>query len=138
MSNLERLFQALLFELGAILITVLLMSFATEHNTRMLTGTIVFISLIALLWNVVFNFAFDRIFTGERVQRGWGIRSLHTILFELGLLLFTIPLVAYMLNVGWWEAFVTDIAMTLLVMVYTLIFHWCYDHFRHWLKYHKK
>lgn len=133
MSNLERIFQAILFEVGAVLSTVLLMSLTTNHGTGMLTTTIVFISLIALVWNFVFNLVFDRIFTGEKIHRSWAVRILHTLLFELGLLIFTVPLVAFMLNIGWWEAFVMDIVMTLVVMIYTVIFHWCYDHIRYYL-----
>ncbi|AHG82686.1 membrane protein [Bibersteinia trehalosi USDA-ARS-USMARC-188] len=137
MSNLERICQALLFEAGAILLTVLLMRVATSHQTGELTLTIVLISVIALIWNVFFNFVFDKLFQGEKVHRSWAVRTLHTISFELGLLIFTLPLVAFILHVSWWEAFVMDISMTLFVMFYTLIFHWCYDHIRHWLSQHR-
>lgn len=137
MSNLERIFQALLFEAGAVFFTVVLMRLATAHNTGELTLTIVLISVIALIWNLFFNVVFDRLFQGERVHRSWAVRTLHTISFELGLLIFTLPLVAFILHVSWWEAFVMDISMTLFVMFYTLIFHWCYDHIRHWLSQHR-
>lgn len=133
MSTIERIFQAILFEIGAVLSTVMLMSFATEHSTNSLTITIVLISLIALVWNFIFNLFFDKIFKGERVHRNWQVRALHTLCFELGLLIFTLPLVAFMLNVSWWKAFIMDISMTLFVMCYTFVFHWCYDHIRHYL-----
>lgn len=133
MSKLERFFHALLFEIGAVLCTVLLVGSLTSHSTGLLTTTIILISLIAMVWNMVFNLIFDRFFTGERLERSLGVRLLHTVSFELGLLLFTLPLVAYMLNIGWWEAFLTDIGMTLFVMVYSLIFNWIYDYVRWWL-----
>lgn len=134
MSALERLFHALLFEIGALLSTVLLMDFLTNHSTSLLATTIILISIIAMVWNVVFNLLFDRWFPGERLARGLAIRLLHTTAFELGLLLFTVPLVALMLNIGWWEAFVMDIGMTLFVMSYSLIFNWLYDYLRAWLQ----
>lgn len=134
MSNLERLFHAVLFEIGAIISTVLLMSGVTDHNTGLLTTTIIVISLIAIAWNIVFNLFFDKLFQGERLSRGLGIRLLHTVGFELGLLVFTLPLVAFMLNIGWWEAFLMDIAMTLFVMGYSLVFNWMYDYIRHALR----
>lgn len=134
MSAFERLFHAVLFEIGAVISTVLLMGSLTEHGTDLLTTTIIFISLIAMVWNVVFNFIFDKWFTGERLDRGLGVRIFHTVSFELGLLIFTVPLVAYMLNVGWWEAFVMDIGMTLFVMGYALVFNWVYDYLRFQLK----
>lgn len=134
MSAFERLFHAVLFEIGAVISTVLLMGSLTEHGTDLLTTTIIFISLIAMVWNVVFNFIFDKWFTGERLDRRLGVRIFHTVSFELGLLIFTVPLVAYMLNVGWWEAFVMDIGMTLFVMGYALVFNWVYDYLRFQLK----
>lgn len=137
MSTIERIFQAILFEIGAVISTVGLMRLATEHSTNSLTITIVLISLIALIWNFVFNLLFDRLFQGERIHRSWKVRTLHTLCFELGLLLFTLPLVAFMLKISWWEAFIMDISMTLFVMLYTLIFHWCYDHIRHYLLHRK-
>lgn len=134
MSPLERIFHAVLFEIGAIISTVWLMSSVTEHSNGLLTTTIILISLIALGWNVVFNALFDKLFQGERLARGLSVRLLHTIGFELGLLAFTLPLVAYMLNIGWWEAFLMDIGMTLIVMGYSLIFNWCYDYLRYKLR----
>lgn len=136
MSALERLFHAVLFEIGAILSTVLLMDFLTNHGASLLATTIILISLIAMAWNMVFNLLFDRYFPGERLTRRLSVRLLHTTLFELGLLLFTIPLVAFMLNVSWWEAFVMDIGMTLVVMGYSLLFNWVYDYLRAKLKSH--
>lgn len=127
MSTFERFVHALLFEIGAVFSTVVLMDFLTNHGTSQLTIMIIFISMIAMGWNVVFNLLFDRCFPGERLARGLAIRLLHTIAFELGLLLFTVPLVALMLHIGWWDALVMDMGMTLFVMGYSLVFNWLYD-----------
>ncbi|WP_341535422.1 chlorhexidine efflux transporter [Glaesserella parasuis] len=43
------------------------------------------------------------------------------------LLLFTIPVVAYLLNLSLWHAFLVDIGLSLLIMLYTLVFNWLYD-----------
>ncbi|STY60030.1 Predicted membrane protein [Mannheimia haemolytica] len=41
----------------------------------------------------------------------------------------------YMLDIGWWQAFVMDIGMTLFVLVYSVVFNWVYDHLRlRWVK----
>ncbi|WP_018651559.1 PACE efflux transporter [Actinobacillus capsulatus] len=132
MSRLERIFHAALFELFAILFTVIGMSLFTSHHTGLLTGTLVSISIVAMLWNMLFNTVFDRIFTTPRETRTIGLRIFHTLFFEGGLLLFTIPLVAYMLDVDWWTAFIMDIGMTLFVIVYTFFFNLSYDHLRAW------
>ncbi|WGE71756.1 PACE efflux transporter [Actinobacillus equuli subsp. haemolyticus] len=132
MSRLERIFHAVLFELFAILFTVIGMSLFTSHHTGLLTGTIVSISIVAMLWNMLFNTVFDHIFTAPRETRTVGLRIFHTLAFEGGLLLFTIPLVAYMLDVDWWSAFIMDIGMTLFVIVYAFFFNLSYDHLRVW------
>ncbi|MEN2839300.1 hypothetical protein HPFOLIGI_01479 [Mannheimia haemolytica] len=135
MTAWERVFHALLFECFAIIFTVIFTSWLTSHRMVDLTAVIVMISVIAMVWNVIFNWGFDKVFTGERVQRGLGIRILHSFLFEGGLLVFTIPLVMYMLDIGWWQAFVMDIGMTLFVLVYSVVFNWVYDHLRlRWVK----
>lgn len=132
MSRLERIFHAVLFELFAILFTVIGMSLFTSHHTDLLTGTIVSISIVAMLWNMLFNTVFDRIFTAPQETHTVRLRIFHTLAFEGGLLLFTIPLVAYMLDVDWWTAFIMDIGMTLFVIVYAFFFNLSYDHLRVW------
>lgn len=136
MSNQERIFHAILFEALAVILTLGLTWIFTLHSVSSLFNTIILISLIAMAWNFVFNKIFDSVFLVNRIERSWALRVFHTFCFELGLLVFTIPLVAYILEVSWWEAFVIDIGMTLFVMLYTLIFNWCYDHLReHFLSY---
>lgn len=130
MTAWERVFHAVLFEFFAIIFTVILTSWLTDHSTAALTSVIVLISVIAMVWNFIFNWLFDKIVTGERVKRGLGIRILHSVLFEGGLLIFTLPLVMYMLNITLWHAFVMDIGMTLFVLVYSVVFNWIYDHLR--------
>lgn len=130
MTAWERVFHAVLFEFFAIIFTVILTSWLTDHSTAALTSVIVLISVIAMVWNFIFNWLFDKIVTGERVKRGLGIRILHSVLFEGGLLIFTLPLVMYMLNITLWHAFVMDIGMTLFVLVYSVVFNWVYDHLR--------
>jgi len=132
MSRLERVFHAVLFELLAIILTTLGMRWFTTHNTATLASTIIAISVVAMIWNMIFNTVFDRIFTAPRETRGVPLRIFHTLAFEGGLLIFTIPLVAYMLNVDWLTAFLMDIGMTLFVIVYAFFFNLAYDHLRAW------
>lgn len=134
----ERIFHAILFELGAVLSTLVLTSVTTNHESRELGTVIVLISLIAMAWNVVFNWFFDKIFSGERLKRGFGLRLLHTLSFEGGLLLFTIPLIVFVLNIGWWEAFIMDIGMTLFILAYSILFNWAYDYIRYQITHSKK
>ncbi|HGO5822974.1 TPA: PACE efflux transporter [Mannheimia haemolytica] len=130
MTACERVLHAVLFEFFAIVFTVILTSTFTAHNTVDLATVIVLISVIAMVWNFIFNWGFDQVVRGERIQRSWTIRVLHSLLFEGGLLIFTLPLVMYMLNISLWQAFMLDIGMTLFVLIYSVVFNWVYDHLR--------
>lgn len=123
----ERIFHSVLFEIGAIMVAAVAVLLVGQGIEGTAVGTGIAMSLIAMVWNLVFNYLFDKRFTGKREERGLGLRVLHTVAFELGLLFFTIPLIAYLLSLSWWHALVADIGLSLLIMVYALIFNWIYD-----------
>eukprot|EP01042_Synura_sphagnicola_P010789 gene10789-13823_t len=100
----ERCFHAVLFELLALLLCAPLMSWALGLLTLM-------ISLVAMSWNVIFNMLFDRLERHFRWQRAFGVRLLHAVTFEAGLILAVVPLAAWWLDIGLVEAFVLDIGL---------------------------
>lgn len=130
MSLKERLLHSLLFEIGAVTVaSVVVLALSTVKPSAAI-GTGVAMSLMAMVWNLVFNAGFDRIFTEPRQNRSFGLRLFHTISFELGLLVFTIPMIAYLLGLTLWQALLADIGLTILITVYALIFNWIYDNIR--------
>lgn len=130
MSIIERIFHAILFELLAILISIIAIKFTTTYPITEATVTIVLISLIAVIWNFLFNWLFDFVFTGAREKRKLNIRIFHAVSFEIGLLIFTLPLISHILKISYTEAFIMDIGLTVLILIYTVIFNWLYDHLR--------
>lgn len=96
-------------------------------NVGAAVGTGIIMAVIAMLWNFSFNYVFDKFFTGRREARRLPLRLFHTLTFEGGLLLISVPLIAYMLKFTLWQAFWTDIGLTLLITLYALIFNWTYD-----------
>ena len=130
MSFLERLFHATLFEATVVLLSVFALYFFTEESVSVLFGSMVLVSLTAMLWNMIFNYFLDKIFTGLREKRGILFRTLHAISFEAGLLIFTVPIIAYFLKVDWVTAFMMDFSLTVMITIYTFIFNWVYDHAR--------
>lgn len=126
----ERIFQAVLFETLLIVLSTALLVWLTDHGIGETGLLLALISLIALVWNIVFNAVFDRFFTAPRHTRGFKIRSLHAVLFEGGLLLVTLPLMMWWLDIGFWQALVTDIGITVFVLLYTFVFHYVYDNCR--------
>lgn len=128
MTAKERLFHAVLFEIGAIGLTVAVFALLGDnHSPTHATGLAVAISVLAVVWNMVFNFLFDKVVTGERLDRSLGTRLVHMGLFEGGLFLATVPMIAYALDVSLWTAFVMDIGVVAVIGVYTLLFNWGYD-----------
>ncbi|EEV22797.1 bacterial Transmembrane Pair family [Enhydrobacter aerosaccus SK60] len=139
-----RIWQAMLFETIAILLSlgwVKLLSFfgftgsESQHNSSIL-ALLIGISLIAMIWTFIYNLLFDKFFTGEKLARPLWLRVLHIVGFESGLLGFTLPLVMWVMNIGLWQAFMLDISLTLLILVYGFIFYWIYDLVAH--KYSRK
>lgn len=127
MTLFERIFHSVLFEIGAVAVAGIAVLFSSDVNHGTAIGTGILMALIAMVWNLIFNTIFDKIFTGKREERGLLFRIMHTICFEAGLLVATIPLIAYMLDLSLWQAFLMDIGLTLIIMFYALIFNWLYD-----------
>ena len=48
----------------------------------------------------------------------------------IGLIIAVVPLAAWWLDIGLWEAFILDIAIVLFFLPYTFCFNWAYDHIR--------
>ena len=128
MSILERTIQSVIFELGAILIGMLVIEFIPHEGQPLLL--MILISLTAVIWNFIFNWIFDKLVPGDRLARGPAIRTIHAVLFEGLLLAATGPMIMYLMSITLWMAFITDISMTLIILVYTYVYNWVYDRVR--------
>ncbi|CAK3089864.1 putative membrane protein [Vibrio crassostreae] len=130
MSTIERVFHSVLFEVLAVTLSIIGLAIFTEHDVNALSGTMIVVATIAMIWNYCFNRIFDRYFTGEKSQRSLKLRIFHVVLFEAGLLIATIPVMAFLLNVGIWQAFLMDIGVTIFITIYAFVFNLIYDHVR--------
>ena len=128
MSTSERVVQSVLYELGCILIGCLVMQFV-PHEGQPFVLMVIF-SLLAMVWNFVFNWIFDKLVPGDRLARGPLIRIVHAVLFEGLFMLATVPIIMYMMQMTFWMAFMTDISMTLAILGYTYVYNWVYDRAR--------
>jgi len=126
----ERFFHALGFEVLAIAICAPLGAWLLGYSLAHMGLLTLMISLIAMVWNMVFNALFDRAQRHYGFKRTLGARAVHSVLFEIGLILAVVPLAAWWLGIGLWEAFVLDIAIVLFFLPYTFAFNWSYDHLR--------
>ncbi|MEZ0172258.1 PACE efflux transporter [Microvirga sp. TS319] len=84
---------------------------------------------IATIWNYVYNLGFDALMqrlTGG-TQKSVAIRVAHAVLFEAGLLIVLMPLIAWYLGIGLVQAFFMDVSFAVFYMVYAFVFNWGYD-----------
>ena len=85
-------------------------------------------SLIAVLWILVFNAAFERWESRQRVRgRSRARRLAHAIGFEGGLALWLVPFMAWWLEVGLWQALLLDLGLLLFFLAYPFVFTWVFD-----------
>jgi uncharacterized membrane protein len=123
----ERIFQAVGFELLAILICTPLLAWIMQKPMLEMGAVTVLIALLALGWNVVFNRFFDRMLARMNVAHNAWVRVVHALLFEGGLIVMGVPLIAWWLSVSLWQAFLLDIGVLLFFLPYTYVYHWSYD-----------
>lgn len=126
-SILERIFQAIGFELLAILICTPLLAWIMDKPMLDMGVVTVLLAALALAWNVVFNGVFDRVLRHFAVVHNAWTRVIHALLFEGGLVAVGVPLIAWWLDVSLWQAFLMDIGVLLFFLPYTYVYHWGYD-----------
>jgi len=123
----ERIFQAIGFECLAILICTPLLAWIMQKPLLDMGAVTVLIAVLALAWNVLFNGLFDRALKRLNLGHNAWTRVIHALLFEGGLIVMGVPLIAWWLSVSLWQAFLLDIGVLLFFLPYTYVYHWVYD-----------
>ncbi|PRA25033.1 multidrug/biocide efflux PACE transporter [Pseudomonas poae] len=126
-SMTERVCQALGFEGLALLICTPLLVLITGRPALEMGAVTLGLSLLALTWNIIFNSLFDRLKARLQLSGGAWTRVLHALLFEGGLIIVAVPLIAMWLNISLLQAFMLDIGVLLFFLPYTYVYHWGYD-----------
>ncbi|UGA37346.1 PACE efflux transporter [Chromobacterium haemolyticum] len=93
-SWLERGFHAVMYELCAMALLVPLASLVMEQSLLHMGALAFMMSTAAMMWNVVFNMLFDRMEAAMGWSRTVGVRTLHALMFEGGLVIMLVPLAA--------------------------------------------
>ena len=129
-SNLDRLRHTLLYELLLLASCTPLLAYVLHQAPTKVGGLGVLLSLLAMIWNFIYNMAFDKTLLGLRrplYPRGLWLRVLHAALFEIGFMAVTIPAVIWWMNYSFWQALALDVAFIAIVPIYTLAYSWGYD-----------
>ena len=124
----RRVVHALSYEIVLLVIIAIALSFMFEVPMEIAGSLGVAMAVTSVIWNMIFNHFFEKFEKKRKLKRTIGVRILHAIGFEGGLMLATIPMVAYAMNMSIWQAVLLDLSMTLCILVYTFIFQWCYDY----------
>ena len=124
----RRWVHALSYEVILLVIIALALSYVFEMPMQVTGGLGIAMAMTSVLWNMLFNHYFEKLEAKHQLRRTFKIRVLHAIGFEGGLMLATIPMVAYALEKSMMQAFLIDLLMTLSILLYTFIFQYCYDH----------
>ncbi|GIU05392.1 MULTISPECIES: PACE efflux transporter [unclassified Shewanella] len=130
MSIIERVFHSVLFEVLAVTFSIIGLSVFTDHEVMSLSGMMIVVATMAMTWNFIFNWLFDHAVPGDKEKRPLKVRVIHVSLFEIGLLFFTVPVMAYILNIGIIEALIMDLGVTVFITIYAFSYNLAYDHAR--------
>lgn len=130
----ERIGHALAFELVALAICAPALAWLLDKPLLHLGLLTLMFSSVAMLWNMLFNWLFDRAQQRLGFQRDLRVRLCHAALFEAGLIVVLVPLAAWWLSIGLLEALLLDIGLILFFLPYTVGFNWSWDVLRErWL-----
>ena len=119
-----------MFEIIGLAICAPLASWILDKGLAQVGVLSIVLSLTAMMLNYVFNLVFDisLVWLGRPVNlRPVWMRVLHAMLFEVSLLILTVPVVAWWLDMTLWTAFITDIGFALFFLIYAFIYNWVYD-----------
>ncbi|MCX5592597.1 multidrug/biocide efflux PACE transporter [Alcaligenes endophyticus] len=126
----ERLFHAVLFEILGIAFATPLAMWLTGKSAGSMAALSAVISGMATLWNMIFNWVFDRLQQRMGFERTMMVRLIHACSFELGLIVLVVPVVAWWINSSLWQALILDIGLVLFFLPYTFIYNLIYDKVR--------
>ena len=88
----------------------------------------VIITTIAVCWDFIWNTLFEW-WESRQPSRTRTVkrRILHAVGFQLTLVVFLIPLIAWWMGITLLQAFLLDMALIVIIPCYTFIYNWAFD-----------
>ncbi|WP_428775284.1 PACE efflux transporter [Vibrio sp.] len=128
-SPFDRMRHAVLFELFLLFITIPLAMWVFDRDIVAIGFLAVVITLFTVGWNTLFNYLFDKVHYQlySHTVKEFRARLLHSLLFELGLLIGAVPFLAWQLDMTLWQALIADIGFVLVALCYAFVFNLSYD-----------
>ena len=128
--GLDRVRYTVVFEVLLIAMLVPLSALVLDRQIVDVGFLAVALAIKAMVFGFVYNWFFDRwdAHAGRiPTQRSFARRILHAAGFECGLVMTSLPIVVWWLDLTILQAVAMDLAVTLFVVVYTFAFSWIYD-----------
>lgn len=129
-TGLDRLRYALLFEGILVVALSTTMALMFDRGLFEMGALSVVLSLIALIINFIYNYAYDKndVRHGRvPTERSRGGRIVHALGFEFILVLVSLPVIMWWMKWSLWRALVFDVAAMAAIVVYTYFFTLAYD-----------
>ena len=126
----DRVKHTILFEL--VLLGICTPVLALIFNKSMgHTGMLsIALSGTAMVCNGLYNYAFDRALLSlgrPLYPRSFQLRCFHSVLFEICLMVMTLPMIMWWMSLSFPQALAIDLSFAFFVPVYALVFNWVYD-----------
>ncbi|GAB1440444.1 multidrug/biocide efflux PACE transporter [Providencia sp.] len=126
----ERIFHAVSFEVIAIAITAPISAWILGRSIFQMGTIAIVLSTLAMLLNLFYNMLFDRYWPLSKGPRPAKVRVAHAVGFELSFVILGVPMLAILLEMSLWDAFVLEIGFFTFFLFYTYAFNLLYDIFR--------
>jgi len=126
----DRIRHTVFYEILLLMVATPLVAVIMDKPMGRVGGMSVFLSMSAMGWNYIYNLIFDKILLSKGIslrERGVFIRVLHAVLFEVGLMSVTLPVVMIVLELTFIQAFAMELGFLIGVPVYTFLYNIVYD-----------
>ena len=103
-------------------------------------GTVaIVLSTLAMLLNLFYNMLFDHFWPLSKGPRSTKVRIGHAVGFELSFVILGVPMLALLLNMTLWDAFILEVGFFTFFLFYTYAFNLVYDVLRvRWFEHQEK
>ena len=124
----RKILYAISFETLGVAVATIGLRLMSEASTASTLTLSILTASIALTWSFAFNSIFEA-WEARQITRGRSLkrRSAHALLFEGGLVVLLVPIMAWWLGVTLWQALIFEAGLIVLFIAYTYIFTWGFD-----------
>lgn len=116
------------YEIIGMAISALELALLSGHAPSSTGPLAVVITTIAVSWNFIYNYLFEW-WESRQASRARTLkrRILHAVGFQLTLVVYLIPLIAWWMGITLWQALLLDMALIVIIPCYTFVFNWAFD-----------